>query len=86
MLFGTINDHCTKESCPRMCAGPKYEYVWSDGRKAVACPAPLYIDYLMTWIHEQLDDENIFPSQIGNWFCLYFFSTVTAFTEDELFE
>ncbi|VDK65174.1 unnamed protein product [Onchocerca ochengi] len=65
MLFGTINDHCTKESCPKMCAGSKYEYVWSDGRKTIGCPAPVYIDYLMTWVHEQLDDENIFPSQIG---------------------
>ncbi|VDN84955.1 unnamed protein product [Brugia pahangi] len=65
MLFGTISDHCTKESCPRMFAGSRYEYVWSDGRKTVACPAPMYIDYLMTWVHEQLDDETIFPSQIG---------------------
>ncbi|OZC11063.1 Ser/Thr phosphatase family protein [Onchocerca flexuosa] len=65
MLFGTINDHCTKESCPKMCAGSKYEYVWSDGRKTIGCPAPVYIDYLMTWVHEQLDDENVFPSQIG---------------------
>lgn len=50
-----------------MCAGPKYEYVWSDGRKTIACPAPVYIDYLMTWVHEQLDDENVFPSQIGSY-------------------
>ncbi|VDN05632.1 unnamed protein product [Thelazia callipaeda] len=65
MLFGTISDHCTKESCPKMCAGPKFEYIWMDGQKNINCPAPLYIDYLMTWIHEQLDDENVFPSQIG---------------------
>lgn len=52
-----------------MCAGSKYEYVWSDGRKTIGCPAPVYIDYLMTWVHEQLDDENIFPSQIGSCFC-----------------
>ncbi|MFH4983348.1 hypothetical protein AB6A40_010057 [Gnathostoma spinigerum] len=65
MLYGTISEHCTSESCPKMCAGPKYEYLWSDGRKAVPCAAPVYVDYLMTWVHDQLDDEIIFPSQIG---------------------
>ena len=29
------------------------------------CPANIYIDYLLNWVQEELDDENIFPSQIG---------------------
>uniref|UniRef100_A0A914ZED6 Uncharacterized protein n=2 Tax=Ascarididae TaxID=6250 RepID=A0A914ZED6_PARUN len=65
MLYGTISEHCTPESCPKMSAGPKYEYLWSDGKKTIACPAPVYVDYLMTWVHDQLDDELIFPSHIG---------------------
>uniref|UniRef100_A0A183DRV6 MOB1 protein n=1 Tax=Gongylonema pulchrum TaxID=637853 RepID=A0A183DRV6_9BILA len=65
MLYGTISDHCTVESCPKMCAGPKFEYQWTDGRRPIRCPAPVYIDYLMAWVHEQIDDENIFPSLIG---------------------
>lgn len=65
MLFGTISDHCTVESCPKMSAGSKFEYTWAEGRKPITQAAPVYIDYLMTWIHEQLDDESIFPSQIG---------------------
>uniref|UniRef100_F7FNB3 MOB kinase activator 1B n=1 Tax=Monodelphis domestica TaxID=13616 RepID=F7FNB3_MONDO len=31
MLYGTITDFCTEESCPVMSAGPKYEYHWADG-------------------------------------------------------
>uniref|UniRef100_A0A0E9QTJ0 Uncharacterized protein n=1 Tax=Anguilla anguilla TaxID=7936 RepID=A0A0E9QTJ0_ANGAN len=31
MLYGTITDFCTEESCPLMSAGPKYEYHWADG-------------------------------------------------------
>ena len=27
--------------------------------------APEYVDYLMTWVQNQLDDETIFPSKIG---------------------
>lgn len=68
MLYGTITEFCTEESCPLMSAGPKYEYHWADGqtvKKPIKCSAPKYIDYLMTWVQDQLDDETLFPSKIG---------------------
>lgn len=68
MLYGTITDNCTQESCPVMSAGPKFEYLWADGasvKKPIKCCAPKYIDYLMTWVQDQLDDEALFPSKIG---------------------
>jgi len=34
-------------------------------KKAIKCSAPEYVDYLMTWVQEQLDDEEIFPSKVG---------------------
>uniref|UniRef100_A0A672QA83 MOB kinase activator 1A-like n=1 Tax=Sinocyclocheilus grahami TaxID=75366 RepID=A0A672QA83_SINGR len=45
-----------------------YEYHWADGtniKKPIKCSAPKYIDYLMTWVQDQLDDETLFPSKIG---------------------
>ncbi len=95
MLYGTITDFCSEDSCPVMSAGPKwvlgpwgnddcvclylcithlfilsfrYEYHWADGtniKKPIKCSAPKYIDYLMTWVQDQLDDETLFPSKIG---------------------
>lgn len=68
ILYGTITELCTEESCPLMSAGPKYEYHWADGqtvKKPIKCSAPKYIDYLMTWAQDQLDDESVFPSKIG---------------------
>lgn len=68
MLYGTITEFCTEESCGIMSAGPKYEYHWADGqtvKKPIKCSAPKYIDYLMTWVQDQLDDEMLFPSKIG---------------------
>lgn len=68
MLYGTITEFCTEDSCPIMSAGPKYEYHWADGhtvKKPIKCSAPKYIDYLMTWVQDQLDDETLFPSKIG---------------------
>jgi MOB kinase activator 1 len=47
---------------------PRYEYHWADGtqvKKAIKVSAPEYVDYLMTWVQGQLDDETIFPSKIG---------------------
>jgi len=68
MLYGTITEFCTEQTCVLMTAGPKYEYHWADGnliKKPIKCSAPRYIDYLMTWVQEQLDDETVFPSKIG---------------------
>jgi len=68
MLYGTITEFCTLETCPLMSAGPKYEYHWADGasvKKPIKCSAPEYIDFLMTWVQTQLDDEALFPSRIG---------------------
>lgn len=68
MLYGTITEFCTEESCPVMSAGRKYEYHWADGttvKKPIKCSAPKYIDYLMSWVQCQLDDEALFPSRIG---------------------
>ena len=70
MLYGTITEFCTEDRCPIMSAGPKYEYNWADGKtvkKPIKCSAPKYIDYLMTWVQDQLDDEALFPSKIGKW-------------------
>ena len=31
ILYGTVCEVCTEESCPVMSGGPKYEYLWQDG-------------------------------------------------------
>merc|ERR1711871_1067288 len=68
LLYGSITEFCTPQSCPVMSAGPKYEYLWADGvhiKKPIKCCAPEYVDYLITWVQNQLDDESVFPSKIG---------------------
>ncbi|KAK7028125.1 Maintenance of ploidy protein mob2 [Paramarasmius palmivorus] len=48
---------------------PKYvdimEWVAVNNRKSVNLPAPTYIDYVMTWVQNLLDDENVFPTKSG---------------------
>lgn len=46
----------------------RYEYHWADGltvKKAIKCCAPEYVEFLMSWVQAQLDDEATFPSKIG---------------------
>lgn len=59
LLYGTLTEFCSAETCPIMCAGPKYEYRWADGvkvKKPIECSAPDYVLYLMEWVESQLDD------------------------------
>ena len=68
LLYGVIAEFCTEQACPVMCAGPKYEYMWADGmtvKKPIAVSAPKYVDFLMAWVQNQLDDEKLFPTQLG---------------------
>lgn len=71
MLYGTINENCTAEKCPRMTAGKKYEFLWSTRsprRESVELCATQYIHHLLDWVQEQLDDETVFPTQSKNRF------------------
>ena len=46
----------------------RYEYLWEDGNKykrPTKLPAPEYVDALMNWAQNILDDETMFPNTIG---------------------
>ncbi|KAJ3506039.1 hypothetical protein NLJ89_g7095 [Agrocybe chaxingu] len=68
MLYGTVTEFCIPSECPIMSAGPRYEYLWEDGvkyRRPTKLPAPEYVDALMNWAQNLLDDEAVFPNRIG---------------------
>lgn len=63
-----MNDSLVLRNVFLLSSQPRYEYHWADGtniKKPIKCSAPKYIDYLMTWVQDQLDDETLFPSKIG---------------------
>ncbi|KAI0304293.1 Mob1/phocein [Multifurca ochricompacta] len=77
MFYGVISECCTQHSCPTMSAGPTLNYTWiNQDRKSVQLPAPTYIDYVMTWVQNLLDDENTFPTKSGQDFPASFPSTI----------
>lgn len=74
LLFGSIAEFCTKESCPVMSAG-RNKYAWADGVKVIKpieCSASEYVEFLMTWVEGQLNDEKVFPLQVGATFPKHF--------------
>ncbi|KAH9988343.1 Mob1/phocein [Russula vinacea] len=77
MFYGVISECCTQHSCPTMSAGATLNYTWiNQDRKSVQLPAPTYIDYVMTWVQNLLDDENNFPTKSGQDFPASFPSTI----------
>lgn len=68
LIYGTICEFCTEQTCPVMSGGPKYEYRWQDDlkyKKPTALPAPQYMNLLMDWIEVQINNEDIFPTCVG---------------------
>ncbi|KAI3635609.1 hypothetical protein MIR68_006247 [Amoeboaphelidium protococcarum] len=79
VLYGNLINHCTDDTCPQMNAGPKYQYLWADGERVIKplkCSAPQYVEYLMDWIQDLLDNPKIFPVHVDQPFGPRFLPTV----------
>ncbi|KAK9456070.1 Mob1/phocein [Dipodascopsis uninucleata] len=66
LIYGALAEFCTPKSCPSMSAGPGIDYTWLDtSKKQVRLPASTYIDYVLTWINNKLNDQALFPTKAG---------------------
>ncbi|BFU21661.1 Mob1/phocein family protein [Entamoeba histolytica HM-3:IMSS] len=65
LLYDSIAESCTKESCPVMTAGPQFEYRWKEGKELFSLPANEYINKCLDYVQQQLDDEAVFPCTVG---------------------
>ncbi|KAJ3340290.1 MOB kinase activator 1B [Entophlyctis luteolus] len=78
LLYGSITQFCTPDSCPTMSAGPKFDFLWNDTtifKKPVKLSAPEYIDTLLTSVQTLLDDESVFPTKPATPFPKHFGAT-----------
>lgn len=65
LLYGLVVDEATeKYKQPGEGFPPGFEYRWgeSGGKKAIRVSSPEYVDYVMSWVEDQLDNEDIFPT------------------------
>jgi len=76
MFYGVLSEFCTSESCPTMSAGKTLDYTWIDSnRKQIKLAAPIYTDYVFTWVQNLLEDKNMFPTDSSRPFPQNFAST-----------
>ncbi|GBG26974.1 MOB kinase activator 1A [Hondaea fermentalgiana] len=62
LLYGLVADDARRFSAPGTGFPPNFEYRWQIGSgKTVQVSSPEYVDYAMTWIEDQIDNEDIFP-------------------------
>jgi len=78
MIYGTCVDFCTEETCKTMSAG-RNEYLWKDGTKyktPTKMSAPMYIDCLLSWVNDQINNPKLFPTDESTSFPRNFMSRV----------
>lgn len=65
LLYGLVADDACKYPKPGDGFPPGFEYRWADGKggKPMRCSSPEYVDYVMTWVEDQINNEAIFPVQ-----------------------
>ncbi|KAL8827202.1 MAG: hypothetical protein Q9191_003336, partial [Dirinaria sp. TL-2023a] len=67
LLYGSITEFCSPQSCPEMKATDEFEYLWQDSenfKRPTKMPAPEYVEHLMAWVQGNIDNESMFPSRI----------------------
>lgn len=75
-IFNNLNqfyevfvEYITPEAYPTMNAGPNTNYLWVDSSgQTVNLPACQYIEYVLTWISNKLNDQSVFPTKSGGAF------------------
>ncbi|KAK9459782.1 Mob1/phocein [Lipomyces oligophaga] len=66
LFYGLLSEFCTSQSCPSMSAGAGIDYTWLDmSKKPIRLPASTYIDYVLTWTNNKLNDQTVFPTKAG---------------------
>lgn len=66
LIYALLSEFCTAETCPSMTAGDTFEYYWADesgSAEPVKVSAPEYVENLLAWIAEQLNDPVLFPPE-----------------------
>lgn len=66
LLYGVIADEAASKFTKVGEGFPDgFEYRWKErtGKRTIRCSAPDYVDYVMTWVEGNLQNEHIFPSR-----------------------
>ena len=81
-FYGVIQEYATPEAYPTMNAGPNTNYLWvNSSGQAVNLPACQYIEYVITWVTNKLNDQSVFPTKNGGAFPPNFIKTARTLAD-----
>lgn len=66
LLFGLCHEDSQRFTKPGEGFPSGFEYRWADGVrivKPIRCSSTQYVDFVMSWVESQLNDEKVFPVQ-----------------------
>jgi len=66
LLYGLVGDDAQRFNKPGDGFPPGFEYRWQapgTDSKPMRCSSPDYVDFVMTWVEDQINNEDIFPVQ-----------------------
>jgi len=67
LIYGTISEYCTAETCPLMQGPCQTYYTWVEERgKKLKCTAAQYIDYVMTFCQKSISNQKLFPTKYAH--------------------
>ncbi|KAI5966493.1 MOB2 [Candida pseudojiufengensis] len=76
-FYSLISEFVKPDLFPTMNAGPTTNYLWVDGSgQAINLPACQYIDYVITWISNKINDQENFPTKNGAIFPQFFIKDI----------
>mmetsp|Transcript_22018 Transcript_22018/g.67589 ORF Transcript_22018/g.67589 Transcript_22018/m.67589 type:complete len:178 (+) Transcript_22018:265-798(+) len=77
LLYGIVAEEPMDESVPNGGFPEGFTYMWGEGLRApIECTADEYVNHVMTWVEEQINDESVFPSDADAAFPRSFKETV----------
>lgn len=66
LFYGVISEYVTVEDYPTTTAGPGTTYTWRDASgQSIDLPAAQYIDFVLRWISNKINDQSVFPTKNG---------------------
>jgi len=80
LLYGLVLDDADRYKKPGEGFPPGFEYRWASakGKKPQRCSSPEYVEFVMVWVEDQVNNESIFPVQESQPFPDEFFNYVKA--------
>ena len=68
LIWGIVHDIGVEKMNPGEGFPPGFEYRWAGDNKnrtPIVCSGPEYVDYVMTWLDTEINNENLFPTSSG---------------------